>query len=172
MCIVMCYPLGRDDFQDTEGIRGDIPDQVGHLFILLSICLTTRERSPRVTGLSRDAIFGIPMPFDLPTCKFRLAFEPVWFSRCHFLDATLFFLSSQFEWVLNFFLSRSLRNARERAYDQTIASRGKGPDFWGPYVEEWENPPRAMGESWLELFFSSAFGRAVVNGVWDMNDLT
>lgn len=27
-----------------------------------------RTRSPRITGLSRDAIFGIPMPFDLPTC--------------------------------------------------------------------------------------------------------
>ena len=26
--------------------------------------------SPRVTGLSRDALFGIQMPFDLPTCTF------------------------------------------------------------------------------------------------------
>jgi hypothetical protein len=35
-----------------------------------------------------------------------------------------------------------MRVARERIYAQTVASRGKGPDFWGPYVEEWADPPK------------------------------
>lgn len=32
------------------------------------------NRSPRVTGLSRDAIFSIPMPFDLPTCAYLVLY--------------------------------------------------------------------------------------------------
>lgn len=43
--------------------------------------------------------------------------------------------------MLTFFLSRNIRIARQRAWDQTVASRGKGPDFWQPYVEEWDVPP-------------------------------
>jgi hypothetical protein len=43
--------------------------------------------------------------------------------------------------MLHFFLARNIRTARERVWDQTIASRGKGPNFWGPYVEEWDVPP-------------------------------
>ncbi|KAI0826830.1 hypothetical protein BC628DRAFT_1502659 [Trametes gibbosa] len=101
-------------------------------------------KSPRVTGLSRDALFGIPMPFDLPTY------------------ATLFFLSSQVSAVIYFFLSRNIRIARERAYDQTIASRGKGADWWRPYVEEWDNPPRVEGTRWgLGVFMSGAVGSIV-----------
>ncbi|KAL1950365.1 hypothetical protein VTO73DRAFT_5489 [Trametes versicolor] len=100
--------------------------------------------SPRVSGLSQNAIFGIPMPFDLPTY------------------ATLFFLSSQVSAVIYFFLSRNIRIARERAYDQTITSRGKGADWWRPYVEEWDNPPRVEGKRWgLGLFMSGAVGRIV-----------
>ncbi|KAH9889928.1 hypothetical protein C8Q73DRAFT_653332 [Cubamyces lactineus] len=99
-------------------------------------------KSPRVTGLSRDAIFGIPMPFDLPTY------------------ATLFFLSSQVSAIIYFFLSRNIRIARERAYDQTIASRGKGADWWRPYVEEWDNPPRVSGKGWgLGALMSGPIGR-------------
>ncbi|KAH9851692.1 hypothetical protein C2E23DRAFT_780206 [Lenzites betulinus] len=101
-------------------------------------------KSPRVTGLSRDALFGIPMPFDLPTY------------------ATLFFLSTQVSTVIYFFLSRNIRIARERAYDQTIASRGKGADWWRPYVEEWDNPPHVENTRWgLGLFMSGAAGRIV-----------
>ncbi|KAI0629737.1 hypothetical protein C8Q77DRAFT_1138152 [Trametes polyzona] len=101
-------------------------------------------KSPRVTGLSRDALFGIPMPFDLPTY------------------ATLFFLSSQVSAIIYFFLSRNIRIARERAYDQTIASRGKGEDWWQPYVEEWEHPPRVENTRWgLGIFMSGAVGRIV-----------
>jgi hypothetical protein len=43
--------------------------------------------------------------------------------------------------ILSFFLYRNIRIARERAWAQTLASRGKGPDFWQPYVEEWDFPP-------------------------------
>ena len=39
-------------------------------------------------------------------------------------------------------MSRNLRIAREHAWDQTIASRGKGPTFWQTYVEEWDLPPK------------------------------
>ncbi|KAH9942955.1 hypothetical protein B0H21DRAFT_779787 [Amylocystis lapponica] len=82
--------------------------------------------SPRVTGLSREGIFGYSVPWDVPTY------------------ATVFFLSSQVSAILTYCLSHNLRIARERAYDQTIESRGKGSDFWQPYVEEWDVPPRVV----------------------------
>ena len=50
-------------------------------------------------------------------------------------------MASQVTYILRFFLSRNIRIARDRAWAQTVASRGKGPDFWQPYVEEWQNPP-------------------------------
>lgn len=56
--------------------------------------------------------------------------------------ATLVILSSQLTFILKFFLSRNLRIAREHVWDQTITSRGKGPAFWRPYVEEWDLPPK------------------------------
>ncbi|KAI0781672.1 hypothetical protein BC629DRAFT_576755 [Irpex lacteus] len=100
-------------------------------------------KSPSVTGLSRDAIFGIRMPFDLPTY------------------ATLVFISSQATSILYFFFSHDIRVARTRAYEQTIVSRGKGPDFWKPYVEEWDNPPQVK-RSKLSKFASSPLGRTAV----------
>ncbi|KAF8220557.1 hypothetical protein L208DRAFT_1448008 [Tricholoma matsutake] len=79
--------------------------------------------SPRVSGLSKDTIFGLPIPFDLPTY------------------AAVLLLGAQMTFILHYFLARNIRIARERAWAQTLASRGKGPDFWGPYVEEWDVPP-------------------------------
>lgn len=102
------------------------------------------------------------MPFDLPTCTSPKC--PRLYSRSPYcaIDATLFFLSSQVSAVIYFFLSRNIRIARERAYDQTITSRGKGADWWRPYVEEWDNPPRVEGKRWgLGLFMSGAVGRIV-----------
>jgi hypothetical protein len=58
-----------------------------------------------------------------------------------FTDAAVISLGSQVTLILHFFLRRNIRIARERAWAQTVASRGKGPDFWQPYVEEWEFPP-------------------------------
>ncbi|TCD66516.1 hypothetical protein EIP91_001292 [Steccherinum ochraceum] len=76
-------------------------------------------KSPRVTGLTDTSIFGIPIPFNLPTY---------------------------------------------RAWDQTLLSRGKQPDFWKPYVEEWENPPQAKPSRALSVagLMSSFAGRWVV----------
>jgi len=79
--------------------------------------------SARVTGLSHETVFGYKIPFSLPTC------------------AAVISLGSQMTLILGFFLRRNIRIARERAWAQTVASRGKGPDFWQPYVEEWEYPP-------------------------------
>jgi hypothetical protein len=56
-------------------------------------------------------------------------------------DVTILLLSAQVTTMITFFLSRNIRIARQRAWDQTVASRGKGADFWQPYVEEWEVPP-------------------------------
>jgi hypothetical protein len=52
---------------------------------------------------------------------------------------------------LYFFLSRNLKIARARAWDQTVASRHKGNDFWQPYVEEWDNPPAVDEDKWAAL---------------------
>ncbi|QRV80678.1 Etoposide-induced protein 2.4 (EI24) [Ceratobasidium sp. AG-Ba] len=82
-------------------------------------------KSPRFTGLSNDRVFGYQVPLDVGTY------------------ATLLFISDQITGILYFFLSRNLRIARDRAWDQTLVSRGKGADFWGPYVEEWQKPPMA-----------------------------
>lgn len=53
----------------------------------------------------------------------------------------MLFLGHQVTYILRFFLSKNIRIARERAWAQTVASRGKGLEFWQPYVEEWEVPP-------------------------------
>jgi hypothetical protein len=58
------------------------------------------------------------------------------------LDAALLFVGSQATLILRYFLSQDIRIARERAWDYTVASRGKGPEFWQPYVEEWDSPPQ------------------------------
>jgi hypothetical protein len=65
--------------------------------------------------------------------------------------ATLIILSSQITFLFNFFLSRNLRIAREHAWGQTIVSRGKGPSFWQPYVEEWGLPPTVDVNQWMGL---------------------
>lgn len=97
--------------------------------------------SPRVTGLiSKETILGFHVPFDLPTY------------------ATLFFVSTQLTAIITYFVSHGLRIARERAYAQTIESRGKGSDFWQPYVEEWDNPPQPSGFGMGHLV-SGVFGR-------------
>ena len=63
--------------------------------------------------------------------------------------------------ILAFFLSKNIRIARDRVYEQTIISRGKGPEFWRPYVEEWDNPPRSK-RSKLTAFVSSTPGRILI----------
>ncbi|KAJ6631553.1 hypothetical protein B0H10DRAFT_1772935 [Mycena sp. CBHHK59/15] len=90
--------------------------------------------SPRVTGLSNDTMFGYKIPFNVHTY------------------AAVLLLGSQITYILRFFLSRNIHIARERAWEQTVASRGKGPDFWRPYVEEWSTPPHVVLDTWTNRF--------------------
>ncbi|KAG6821267.1 hypothetical protein H0H93_002377 [Arthromyces matolae] len=90
--------------------------------------------SPRVTGLSGSTIFGYRPPFSLTTY------------------ATVLLVGSQVTNILRFFLARNLNIARTRVYSQTVLSRGKGPEFWQPYVEEWDNPPIIPYEPAWETF--------------------
>jgi hypothetical protein len=77
-------------------------------------------------------------------------------------DAALLIVSSQVTYILRFFLSRNIRIARDRAWAQTVASRGKGPEFWQPYVEEWQNPPSVSLNSKVNHFVNKRFGLFVV----------
>ncbi|THH06833.1 hypothetical protein EW145_g3817 [Phellinidium pouzarii] len=101
------------------------------------------RNSPRVTGLSHESIFGYQFPFSVTTY------------------ATLLFVSNQVTHILRFFLSKNIRIARDRAWDQTMRSRGKGHEFWGPYIEEWAVPPHIDGWSW-ESWLGSYFGRVIL----------
>ncbi|SRR6266550_2278264 len=78
-----------------------------------------------------------------------------------FPDAAILFVGSQITWMLRFFLSKNLRISRERAWTQTVISRGKGPEFWQSYVEEWETPPK-IEKSNMPKFLSSPLGLSVV----------
>ncbi|KAJ7287149.1 hypothetical protein C8J57DRAFT_578108 [Mycena rebaudengoi] len=90
--------------------------------------------SPRVTGLSNDTMFGYKIPFSVHTY------------------AAVLLLGSQITYILRFFLAKNIHIARDRAWEQTVASRGKGPDFWIPYVEEWNVPPRVVVDTWTKRF--------------------
>lgn len=78
-------------------------------------------------------------------------------------DAAVLLIASQVSNILKFFLYKNIRIARDRAWDQTVASRGKGPDFWGPYVEEWTVPPAIGVGGWTwEKWVGGWFGRMVI----------
>lgn len=64
--------------------------------------------------------------------------------------------------ILTFFLSRNLRIARDRAWEQTIVSRGKGPDFWKHYVEEWDSPPPLSRWKGMAHWASTTVGRILI----------
>ncbi|KIK68240.1 hypothetical protein GYMLUDRAFT_35616 [Collybiopsis luxurians FD-317 M1] len=98
------------------------------------------SNSPRVTGLAKDTIFGYPIPFNVHTY------------------AAALLVGQQVTYILRFFLSRNIRIARDRAWNHTVVSRGKGEAFWQPYVEEWDNPPKDVGPAnWYEKAFSGWF---------------
>ncbi|KAL0956563.1 hypothetical protein HGRIS_002700 [Hohenbuehelia grisea] len=96
--------------------------------------------SPRITGLSNDTVFGYKIPFSIHTY------------------AALLLIGDQVTTILRFFLSRNMRIARERAWNQTVISRGKGPEFWQPYVEEWSNPPRVIVDTKWQRFTKKYLG--------------
>jgi len=63
--------------------------------------------------------------------------------------------------ILNFFLRRNITIAKQRVWDQTVASRGKGPSFWKPYVEEWDRPPVITRPGW-DAWLSGSVPRFVI----------
>ncbi|KAF7288712.1 hypothetical protein HMN09_01377200 [Mycena chlorophos] len=101
------------------------------------------SNSPRVTGLSHDTVFGYQVPFSVTTY------------------AAVLLVGRQITWILRFFLAKNIRIARERAWDQTVASRGKSADFWIPYVEEWQHPPRVVVDTWTGRMQKQTLGFAV-----------
>lgn len=73
-------------------------------------------------------------------------------------DAAMLLVASQVEMILTFFLSRNMRIARDRAWAQTVESRGKGQEFWQPYVEEWSVPPRVLVDTPWSRFAKKYLG--------------
>lgn len=76
--------------------------------------------------------------------------------------ATFFFVATQVSGIITYFVSHGLRVARERAYNQTIESRNKGLDFWRPYVEEWDNPPKVSKDVGFSHLLGGTVGRIAV----------
>ena len=114
--------------------------------------------SPRITGLSRDTMFGYKIPFGVHTCGLIYYFKQAVNVLILNIDAAVLIVASQVTYILRFFLSRNIRIARDRAWAQTVASRGKGPDFWQPYVEEWQNPPSLDSNSKMNQFVNKQLG--------------
>ncbi|KAF9237042.1 hypothetical protein BU15DRAFT_49293 [Melanogaster broomeanus] len=108
---------------------------------LFSFSYITRL-SHTAADLSDETFLGFKLPFNISTY------------------ITILLLGAQVTSIITFFLSRNIRIARQRAWDQTVASRGKGPDFWQPYVEEWDLPP--VVEEELSARMSNAMGIWIV----------
>ncbi|KAF8955802.1 hypothetical protein BDZ97DRAFT_1907457 [Flammula alnicola] len=98
--------------------------------------------APRIIGLSHDIMFGYKNPIQ----------------RNYILVPNPPLLPQQ-----------NIRIARDRAWDQTVASRGKGPDFWQPYVEERKNPSKMEVESarrkFVDKWLRGWFGLSLSNEV-------
>jgi len=89
---------------------------------LFSLSYITRL-SQTASDLSEETLLGFKLPFNVSTYM------------------AILLLGSQVTSIITFFLARNIGIARQRAWDQTVASRGKGPDFWQQYVEERDVPP-------------------------------
>jgi len=79
--------------------------------------------------------------------------------------AAVLTLGDQITLILRFFLSRNIRITRERVWEQTVRSRGKGPEFWQPYVEEWESPPAAVKKRGWDAWASGWVARMLIRRV-------
>ncbi|KAI6140003.1 hypothetical protein BKA82DRAFT_4220261 [Pisolithus tinctorius] len=101
--------------------------------------------SKTATDLSEETFMGIKLPLNMTAY------------------VTAILIGTQVTAILTFFLSRNIRVARRRVWDQTVTSRGKGPDFWQPYVEEWEVPP--VIEEDLTLRVINKFGLWIIGVV-------
>ena len=109
-------------------------------------------------------MFGFQPPFTVTTCQFLNSLILILFVSTTSdtnVDAAILLVSSQITNIIEFFVSRNIRIARDRAWDQTVISRGKGPEFWQPYVEEWSHPPTVTTSKW-DSWLSGWFGRVIV----------
>ena len=79
----------------------------------------------------------------------------------HHSVAALLAIGEQLNIILNFFLRRNLAIAKQRVWEQTVSSRGKGPTFWKPYVEEWDRPPVITKPGW-DSWLSGSAARFVI----------
>lgn len=73
--------------------------------------------------------------------------------------------------VINFFLRRNIAIAKQRVWDLTVASRGKGQAFWKPYVEEWDHPPVVTESGWDAWLRGSATRFVVRRSEWSITRL-
>ncbi|KAH0825940.1 hypothetical protein J3R83DRAFT_7532 [Lanmaoa asiatica] len=97
--------------------------------------------SQTASDLSEETFLGFKLPFNVSTCTFLESPGVASLLMSFLSDMAVLLLGTQVTSIITFFLSRNIRIARQRAWDQTVASRGKGSDFWQPYVEEWDVPP-------------------------------
>jgi hypothetical protein len=124
----------------------------------------SHARSARVTGLSHRAFFGYPVPFELTTCmSFIQPYTTLILTPNPFtpLVAALLAVGAQVNIIINFFLRKNIAIAKQRAWDQTVASRGKDSSFWRPYVEEWDHPPVVIKPGW-DIWLSGPVARFVI----------
>ncbi|KAG2042027.1 hypothetical protein BDR03DRAFT_1088548 [Suillus americanus] len=98
--------------------------------------------------LSHETLLGFKLPFSISTY------------------VAILLVGSQVTSIISFFVARNIRIVRKRVWDQTVASRGKGPDFWQPYVEEWDSPP-VVNERWgrLDRMFKMWLWRVIIQKV-------
>lgn len=79
-----------------------------------------------------------------------ISVSPALFVSSIFTYATWLLVLQQASFILETFIYKELKQARIHAYDALIESRGKGPDFWIPYQEEWKEPPIERAQRSLE----------------------
>lgn len=98
--------------------------------------------------LSHETLLGFRLPFSISTY------------------VAILLVGSQVTSIINFFVARNIRVVRRRVWDQTVASRGKGPEFWQPYIEEWDSPP-VVNERWdrLDRMFKMWFWKVIIQKV-------
>jgi hypothetical protein len=79
-----------------------------------------------------------------------ISVSPALFVSSIFTYATWLLVLQQASFILETFIYKELKQARIHAYDALMESRGKGPDFWIPYQEEWKEPPIERAQRSLE----------------------
>ncbi|GAA5944102.1 hypothetical protein JCM3775_003901 [Rhodotorula graminis] len=106
-------------------------------------------------ALQRALLLALPLAVvSLPATRIyvqfilaRSPFSPSDIHNANFLGVspvqytTWMLVLGQASMFLEWMLKRELRKSRDEVYEATVRSRGKAPDFWQPYTEEWLVPP-------------------------------